>query len=38
VVAVRVARRLAAADVAWARELVEALYLDEEIRAWIDAG
>lgn len=37
VVAVRIAQRLAAADVAWARELVDTLYLDDAIRAWIDA-
>jgi len=38
VVAVRLTRQLAEADVAWAREALESLYLDPEIEAWVDAA
>ncbi len=38
VVAVRVARRLAAQDVPWARDLLDTLYLDPDVEARVDAG
>lgn len=36
--AVRTVRRLADADVAWAREVLETLYLDEETESLVDQG
>lgn len=36
VVAVRLLRRLAADGVPWARDALDALYLDPDIEAWVD--
>ena len=36
VMAVRLVKRLAALDVAWAREFLENLYLEPEIESWVE--
>lgn len=38
VVAVRLTRQLSEEDVAWAREVLEGLYLAPEVEAWVDAS